>query len=125
MLATICLGNGSGFQVEGDIDPVLIEWMRVRYGDRLSLCCEDEGGGYVNFQDLAWFKEIEIEPKLTPASNLRLYRELKKLTQKALADMIGETRQHISDMEHGRRPISLKMAKAISEALDAPITRFI
>jgi len=34
-------------------------------------------------------------------------------------------RQHISNMEHGRRSISLKMARKLSLLLCAPIEKFI
>lgn len=43
------------------------------------------------------------------------YRE--DLTQQQLADMTGINRRHISEMEHGKRPIGKENAKKLAEAL--------
>lgn len=123
MLATVDLGHASRFRVEGDIDPLLIEWMRERYGDRLTLSDGMSGNDSLDFHDPGW--SGKPGPEMTPASSFKFYRELNELTQRELAVMVGETRQHVSDMEHGRRPISLKMAKALSSALGAPLPHLI
>jgi transcriptional regulator with XRE-family HTH domain len=57
---------------------------------------------------------------------VRIYRENKGLTQLQLGKALGGIpRQHISNMEHGRRSISLKMARKLSSLLGAPIGKFI
>jgi DNA-binding XRE family transcriptional regulator len=64
--------------------------------------------------------------KMTPGTYLRIYRENKGLTQLQLGEVLGGIpRQHISKMEHGRRSISLKMARKLSSLLGAPIEKFI
>ena len=126
MLAVVSQPHTDGFWMEGDLPSDLLDSLRERFGDALWVDGEDDDGDEgdpVDFHDLDWFKEIE--PTLTPASNLKFYRELNHLTQKDLAEMLGVGRKYVSDMEHERRPISLNMAKAISEALDAPLGRFI
>lgn len=40
------------------------------------------------------------------------------LTQKALAEMIGIRPHHISEMEHGKRPIGKKMAHRLAAIFD-------
>jgi transcriptional regulator with XRE-family HTH domain len=57
---------------------------------------------------------------------LRIYRENKGLTQLQLGEALGGIpRQHISNMEHGRRSISLKMARKLSLLFGAPFEKFI
>jgi transcriptional regulator with XRE-family HTH domain len=41
-----------------------------------------------------------------------------ELTQKQLAEKLGVLPHHISEMEHGKRPISKKMAHKLAEVLD-------
>ena len=63
---------------------------------------------------------------MTPGTYLRIYRENKGLTQIQLGEVLGGIpRQHISNMEHGRRSISLKMARKLPSILDVPIEKFI
>ena len=50
-------------------------------------------------------------------------REAKKLTQQALADTVGVTRQMISAIENGANP-SVKTAKKIANALGFEWTLF-
>lgn len=40
------------------------------------------------------------------------------LTQKALAEQIGVKPHHISEMEHGKRPIGKKMAHKLAKVFD-------
>ena len=42
---------------------------------------------FVDFHDTEWFKEVE--PELTPASNLVFYRTLMKMTQTELGEKLG------------------------------------
>lgn len=61
----------------------------------------------------------------TPGSNLRFYRNLAGLTQKELADKLGMTKQHISDMERDKRAISKKTAKNLGSIFKVSPARFI
>ena len=47
------------------------------------------------------------------------------LTQSMLAEKLGTSKQFISDMENGRKPISKKMAKELSKIFDVSVARFI
>jgi len=55
--------------------------------------------------------------------NLLLMREKANLTQQALAERVGVTRQMISAIENGASP-SVGTAKKIAKALDFNWTRF-
>ena len=55
------------------------------------------------------------------AERLTHCRKKAKMTQKALADVIGVSKVTIEKWEYGEREISLKYLVKISEALDVPI----
>ena len=105
------------------IPPKLMDVLKEEYGQELSLV-EDDGDEIVDVFETPLYKGIK--EKMTPGTYLRIYRENRGLTQQKLSDALGGIpRQHISNMEHGRRSISLRMAKKLSLLLGAPIERFI
>ena len=105
------------------IPPRLMDVLKEEYGPELSLV-EDDGDALVDAFETQWYKGIK--EKMTPGIYLRIYRENKGLTQLQLGEVLGGIpRQHISNMEHGRRSISLKMARKLSLLLGAPIEKFI
>jgi len=105
------------------IPPKLMDVLKEEYGQELSLV-EDDGDELVDVFETQWYKGLK--EKMTPGTYLRIYRENRGLTQQKLSDALGGIpRQHISNMEHGLRSISLRMAKKLSLLLGAPIERFI
>ena len=110
--------------VKGEtIPPKLIDVLKEEYGRQLNLVAND-GDELVNVFDSPWYKNVK--GKMTPGKYLRAYRENKGLTQGQLGEVLGGIpRQHISNMEHGRRAISLKMARKLSTLLGVPVERFI
>ena len=42
---------------------------------------------------------------------------IRTLSQKALAHLVGVSQAHISEMEHGKRPIGKDMARRLAKAL--------
>lgn len=56
---------------------------------------------------------------------LRDSRLKKNMTQKELADLIGASQHHISEMEHGKRSIGKEMAKKLSEVFQKNYRRFL
>ena len=78
---------------------------------------------FVDFHDTEWFKEVE--PELTPASNLVFYRTLMKMTQTELGEKLGVSKQVISDMEHERRSISKAMVKELAKIFNVSVDRLI
>ena len=105
------------------IPPKLMDVLKEEYGPELSLV-EDDGDNLVDAFETQWYKGVK--EKMTPAAYLRVYRENKGLTQLQLGEALGGIpRQHSSNMEHGRRSISLKMARKLSSLLGAPIEKFI
>jgi DNA-binding XRE family transcriptional regulator len=105
------------------IPPKLMNVLREEYGQELSLV-EDDGDELVDIFETQWYKRVK--EKMKPGSYLRIYRENKGLTQLQLGEALGKIpRQHISNMEHGRRSISLKMARKLSSLLGVPLGKFI
>lgn len=45
------------------------------------------------------------------------FRQRENLTQQQLADLTGINRRHISEMEHGKRPIGKETAKKLASVL--------
>lgn len=58
-----------------------------------------------------------IEQYTEPGIMLRGSRYKNEMTQQQLADKLRIKRHHISEMEHGKRPIGKNMAKRLSEIL--------
>ena len=111
------------FRIEGTLSKTFLDNLRKEFGDDMRIVKQDEDEGWVNVDDLDWFKEaVAKEP---PGSNLRFYRKLVGMTQKELAEKLGVTKQHISDMENGRRAISKKTAKELAKLFKVSPARFI
>ncbi len=55
----------------------------------------------------------EVFGEITPGDCMRGLRAREDLTQKQLAEKLGVRPHHISEMENGRRTISVQMAKKI------------
>lgn len=51
------------------------------------------------------------------AKNLRHYRTIQKLSQEKLAEMCGLHRTYISDIERGKRSISIGNVQKIADSL--------
>ncbi|NOY70562.1 MAG: helix-turn-helix transcriptional regulator [Deltaproteobacteria bacterium] len=108
--------------IQGDIPSRVLEVLRSEYGGKLKIFeGEDE---YVEITETDWYKEIKT--KSTPGDAMRIYRENKQLTQAQLGKMMGNVpRQIISNMEHGKRAISLATAKKLSAIFNVPASRFL
>ncbi len=65
------------------------------------------------------FSVDEIFPNSHPGNILRGLRTREDLTQAQLAEKIGIRPHHISEMEHGKRPIGRALAKKLATALNA------
>ena len=57
---------------------------------------------------------------------MRIYRENQQLTQTQLGKKLGNVpRQIISNMERGKRSISMATAKNLSVIFNVPVSRFL
>ena len=110
-------------EIRGAIPGNLLELLRKEYGRRLIIRCDWQGP----LPDILNLPLYEREPmKMSPAAFLRFFRQDKLLTQTELGMQLGGlSRQHISDMENGRRSISKGTARKLSRFFDVALSKFI
>ena len=109
--------------LKGEIPVRVLDVLRSEYGGKLKIY-EDEEEELVEITETDWYKETET--KRTPGDALRIYRENHDLTQTQLGEKLGHIpRQIISNMEHGKRTISLTTAKKLSAIFNIPASRFL
>ena len=102
-------------KMKGDIPERVILFLEEEYGVSLRQTADD-GEEVVNALETDWYKRTMAA--MTPGKALRIYRENAGLTQAALGERMGGIpRQHISNMENGRRPIGKENAKRLAAAL--------
>ena len=110
-------------EIKGKISKRLLNVLKEEYGSDVKLVPDEEDENIDIFES-DWYKEIN--GKLTPGKNMRIYRLNRGMTQKALGDLLGGIpRQHISNMEKGIRPISKKMAMKLSSIFKISVEKFI
>ena len=101
--------------MKGDIPERVILFLEEEYGVSLRQTADD-GEEVVNALETDWYKRTMAA--MTPGKALRIYRENAGLTQAALGERMGGIpRQHISNMENGKRPIGKENAKRLAAAL--------
>ena len=84
-------------------------------------------------QDVVWLNEEgerlfsveEVFPDMSPAKVLRGFRGRDDITQRELAEKLGIAQTRVSEMESGKRPISVKMAKQLAEIFDTSYKAFL
>ena len=102
-------------KMKGDIPERVILFLEEEYGVSLRQTTDD-GEEAVNALETDWYKRTMAA--MTPGKALRIYRENAGLTQTALGERMGGVpRQHISNMENGKRPIGKENAKRLAAAL--------
>ena len=107
----------------GEIPDNLMAVLEEEYGEQVRLL-EDSDEENVNIFETNWYRDIES--RMTPGDNLRIYRENHGLTQARLGEMLGGVpRQHISNMEREVRSISLKTARKLAKLFKVSPEKFI
>jgi DNA-binding XRE family transcriptional regulator len=110
--------------IKGEMIPQkLIYLLQEEYGDEVKVTENDEDN-LINIVETQWYKGIK--GKLTPGGVMRIYRENRAMTQTRLGELLGGIpRQHVSNMETGKRPISLNTAKKLAKLFNIPIERLL
>jgi DNA-binding XRE family transcriptional regulator len=110
-------------EMKGDINPKVLSVLKEVYGKKVKLIKENDDE-LVDVFETEWFKNINAQ--MTPGKNMRIYREIHKMTQEELGKKLGGiSRQNISHMERSIRPISRKTAKLLAALFAVPADRFI
>ena len=110
--------------VKADYIPTkLLFFLKEEYGDNV-IFVEEDSDEQINVVNTKWYKDIKAAT--SPGDYLRIYRERSGLTQTKLGEIIGGIpRQHISNMEKGRRVISLKVARKLADVFDVSFEIFL
>lgn len=109
--------------IRGEISAKLISVLEEEFGEYLQLD-EDDDEQTVSIFDTDWYREVR--EKSAPGDNLRIYRQNHSLTQAQLGERLGGIpRQHVSNMERGTRPISIKNARKLARLFKVSPARFI
>ena len=112
----------TNIHIQGDIPSRVIDMLRSEYGGELKIYEGEEE--YVEVTESDWYKEIKAET--TPGDAMRIYRKNQQLTQAQLGEKLGNVpRQIVSNMERGKRSISLATAKKLSVIFNVPASRFL
>jgi len=110
-------------QIKGRIPTRLISLLRDEYGTQVRLV-PDKDDELVDVFQTDWYRKIK--KTLTPGVNMRIYRQNHRLTQVQLGERLGGIpKQHISNMENDRRPISKKTAMKLARLFHVSVEKFI
>ena len=93
------------------------------YGKENIAVIDDDGDELLDPHEMDFYKKAKAEE--TPRKNMRLFRRNLKMTQPELAEKLGTTKQAISNMENGIRPISKKTAKELAAIFKVSVSNFI
>lgn len=109
-------------RIQGEISPRLMEVLRSEYGASLKILEGDDET--IEVMETDWYKEIKAQT--TPGDVMRIYRENSGMTQAEFGKRLGGVpRQIVSNMERGKRSISLATAKKLSAIFKVPASRFL
>ena len=109
--------------IKGEIPSKLITVLEEEFGKELLLAEEDEEEPLDIFAT-EWYREMKS--KTTPGDTLKIYRENHGLTQAQLGEVLGGIpRQHVSNMERGLRPVSLKTARKLAKVFKVSPGKFV
>jgi DNA-binding XRE family transcriptional regulator len=106
--------------IKGKISEALAALIRSEYGD----LAEIENDELIDPFSTDWYKKTKTE--IMPGDIMRIDRQNKGLSQKTLGEKLGRfSRQNVSDMENGRKNISLNTARKLAEIFKKPVSRYI
>ncbi|MCD6561781.1 MAG: helix-turn-helix transcriptional regulator [Deltaproteobacteria bacterium] len=109
--------------IRGEISPRMLDILRREYGKQLVID-ENDDNDLVTVIDSDWYKEMKS--KSAPGDALRIYRDNHNLTKEQLGIKLGNVqRQIVSNMERGKRTISLATAKKLAAIFNVPTERFL
>ena len=123
MLVVVNQPHTEGFRIVGSIPKDVLDFVERRYSRESISIMDDDGDELIDPTEMDFYKEMKASE--TPGGNLRFYRRLVGMTQQELAEKLGMSKHHISDMENGRRAISKKTAKELATLFDTSVERFI
>lgn len=109
------------FIMHGQIPEKYLKMLKKDFGAAVMIQADEEE--LVDVTEMQWYKDEKKSE--TPGDVLRFYRKLNNLTQVELAQKLEITKQLVSNMENGQKPISRKMAHRLAEFFGVKAGRFI
>ena len=106
-------------QITGTGADILVEMLKKSIKG-VKVSTEDEA---IPLDSDPWFQELR--KSRTSGEVLWCYRDNAGLTLDELAEKSGIAKSHLSEMENNKRPIGLKTAKKLAEALKCDFHRFL
>jgi DNA-binding XRE family transcriptional regulator len=70
-----------------------------------------------------WYKDSQN--RLRKGGLVRMLRTHRDMSQGDLGKVLGVTSKYVSDLEHGRRAVSLKIAQKLSKVFERKLERFL
>jgi len=108
-------------EIKGEVSDQLMKALRNDFGNEINISNDDM---LIDPTRSAWFKETKAQ--MTPGDRLKIDRENAGWSQAELGKKIGSfSRQYVSDLENGRKNISLKVAKQLAIIFDRSIERYV
>ena len=98
----------------------IIKRIEQEYGDYLE---KDDGQETVDPFSTEWYRDIT--GKTTPGDRLNTERFKASMTQIKLAELTGIPQHHISEMEHGKRPIGRETARKLAKVFKTDYRYFL
>ena len=119
------------FRVTGEATPEIVEIMKKRFGNELTILYEagvsdvpldEDGEPILKFPD----EDDELEDwRLSSGKSIRNYRDNRGWTQAQLGEMLGVKASFVSDLENNRRAVSKKMAKFLANLFNVSVAEFV
>lgn len=108
-------------EIKGEVSDRLMKALRNDFGNNIDISDDDI---LIDPTESAWFKESKAQ--MTPGDLLKIDRENAGWSQTELGKKIGFfSRQYISDLENGRKNISLKVAKQLASIFNRSVERYV
>lgn len=105
------------FNTKGCITPSVLEALKKDY------TIESEDDSFVDVTTTDWYKKSQ--DRLRHGGLIRILRNHKNMPQGALGKRLDVTGKYVSDLENGRRAVSLKMAKKLAVVFGRKPERFL
>jgi DNA-binding Xre family transcriptional regulator len=106
-------------EINGKGADILLKTLRTMYAD-LEVSDDDEA---IPVESDPWFQKLRASR--TSGEVLACYRDNARITLDELSERSGIAKSHLSEMENNKRPIGLKTAKKLAEALSCDFHRFL
>jgi DNA-binding XRE family transcriptional regulator len=108
---------GHRLQIFGCVTPAVLEALEKDY------IIESKDDSFIDVTQADWYRNSQN--RLHHGGLIRLLRSHSGMSQGTLGKKLEVTSKYVSDLEHGRRAVSLKMAKKLAKVFGRKPERFL